>query len=158
MSQAPAKVASQASSLTALMLPLSDRQLLLPNVALAEVIAYRGVQATPGMPDWFLGQIAWRDLNLPLMSFERASGAAAAEGSGVPRVAVLNALGGRDKVKFIALLVQGIPRSFKVDGELPRADVPLAPLELDAVSLGEEVARIPDLVALEQKLADAGLI
>ena len=158
MSQAPAKVASQASSLTALMLPLSDRQLLLPNVALAEVIAYRGVQATPGMPDWFLGQIAWRDLNLPLMSFERASGAAAAEGSGVPRVAVLNALGGRDKVKFIALLVQGIPRSFKVDGELPRADVPLAPLELDAVSLGEDVARIPDLVALEQKLADAGLI
>ena len=33
-----------------------------------------------------------------------------------------------------------------------------APLELDAVNFGDAQARIPDLVALEQKLADAGLI
>ncbi len=71
---------------------------------------------------------------------------------------MLNAIGGRDHVKFIALLVQGIPRSIKIDAELARADVPLAPLELDAVNLGDVQARIPDLVALEQKLADAGLI
>ena len=70
----------------------------------------------------------------------------------------LNALGGRDKVKFIALLVQGIPRSLKVDGHLARASDPLAPLELDAVQLGEAVVKIPDLIGLEQKLADAGLI
>jgi chemosensory pili system protein ChpC len=61
-------------------------------------------------------------------------------------------------VKFIALLVQGIPRSVKVDPNLARSDVPLAPLELDAVNLGDVQARIPDLIALEQKLADAGLI
>jgi chemosensory pili system protein ChpC len=36
--------------------------------------------------------------------------------------------------------------------------VALAPLELDAVNLGDVQARIPDLVGLEQKLADAGLI
>ena len=73
-------------------------------------------------------------------------------------MAVLNALGGRDHVKFIALLVQGIPRSVKVDPSLARSDVALAPLELDAVNFGDAQARIPDLVALEQKLADAGLI
>ena len=33
-----------------------------------------------------------------------------------------------------------------------------APLELDAVQLGEAVVTIPDLIGLEQKLADAGLI
>ncbi|PTU74290.1 chemotaxis protein CheW [Pseudomonas mangrovi] len=158
MSQAPATTSNASSGLTALMLPLADRNLLLPNVALAELIPYRNVQATPGLPDWFLGQIGWRDLSLPLLSFELASGSRQASAGNMPRVAVLNALGGRPKVKFIALLVQGIPRSFKVDGELPRADVELASLELDAVSLGSDVARIPDLIALEQKLADAGLI
>ena len=61
-------------------------------------------------------------------------------------------------MKFIALLVQGIPRSLKVDSDLPRAAVPLAPLELDAVQLGDDVARIPDLIALEQMLEDAGII
>lgn len=63
-------------------------------------------------------------------------------GPGV-RVAVLNAMGGRDQVKFIALLVQGIPRSMKVDDHLQRASAELAPLELDAVQFGEAVVKIP---------------
>ena len=157
MSQA---IASQnsVSSLTGLLVPLADRTLLLPNVAVAELIPYRAPQVSEGMPEWFLGQIAWRDLRLPLLSFEAACGGQAQVASGA-RVAVINALGGRPKVKFIALLVQGIPRSMKVDGNLQRASgAALAPLELDAVQLGEAVVKIPDLIGLEQKLADAGLI
>ncbi|WP_439860101.1 chemotaxis protein CheW [Pseudomonas sp. MBLB4136] len=148
---------NSASSLTALQVPLADRTLLLPNVALAELIPYRAPQVSAGMPAWFLGQIAWRDLRLPLLSFEAASDGQVQVGSSC-RVAVINALGGRPKVKFLALLVQGIPRSIKVDGELARADEALAPLELDAVAWGEETLKIPDLIALEQRLADAGLI
>ena len=146
------------SSLTGLLVPLADRTLLLPNVAVAELIPYRAPQAVQGnAPAWFLGQVPWRDLLLPLLSFEAASGGEAETGSRT-RVVILNALGGRDHVKFIALLVQGIPRSIKVDASQARADAPLAPLELDAVNLGDVQARIPDLVGLEQKLADAGLI
>jgi chemosensory pili system protein ChpC len=156
MSQAVATT-NTANSLTCLLVPLADRTLLLPNVAVAELIPYRAPQISEGMPAWFLGQIAWRDLRLPLLSFEAASGGQALTGPGA-RVAVINALGERPKVKFIALLVQGIPRSVKVDADLLRADVPLAPLELDAVLLGEDVLKVPDLVGLEQKLADAGLI
>lgn len=156
MSQAVA-TPNSVDSLTGLLVPLADRTLLLPNVALAELIPYRAPQASAGMPAWFLGQVAWRELRLPLLSFEAASGGQAQIGPGA-RVAVINALGGRPKVKFLALLVQGIPRSLKVTADLPRADAPLAPLELDAVSIGEDVLKIPDLVGLEQLLADAGLI
>ena len=60
-------------SLTGLLLPLSDRTLLLPNVAVAELIAYRNPQVAAGVPQWYLGQVAWRDLRLPLLSFEAAS-------------------------------------------------------------------------------------
>ncbi|BAU72001.1 chemotaxis protein CheW [Metapseudomonas furukawaii] len=146
-----------ASSLTGLLLPLSDRALLVPNVALAELIPYRAPQASPGLPAWLLGQIAWRDLRLPLLSFEAAAGGEVRVGPGA-RVAVLNALGGRPHVKFIALLLQGIPRSLRLEENLPRANAPLSVLELDAVQLGTDLARIPDLMALEQMLADAGLI
>lgn len=145
------------SSLTGLVVPLADRTLLLPNVAVAELIPYRAPPAMPGLPDWFLGQVAWRDLSLPLLSFEAASGGQAVVGDGA-RIAILNALGGRPNVKFIALLVQGIPRSLRVAEDLPRADVPLAPLELAAVKVGDTVLRIPDLEGLEQLLADAELI
>jgi len=147
-----------ASSITGLLVPLADRTLLLPNVAVAELIPYRAPQAVQGnAPAWFLGQVPWRDLMLPLLSFEAASGSQVEAGSRA-RVVILNALGGRDHVKFIALLVQGIPRSIKVDASLSRSDVPLASLELDAVNLGDVQARIPDLIGLEQKLADAGLV
>lgn len=145
-------------SITGLLVPLSDRTLLLPNVAVAEMIPYRTLQAGLDTASWFLGQVAWRDLTLPLLSFEAASGGQLETGSRALQVAVLNALGGRAHVKFIALLVQGIPRSVKLDAALARSDVTLGPLELDAVNLGDIQARIPDLVALEQKLADAGLI
>lgn len=156
MSQAVA-TQNSAAGLTGLLVPLADRTLLLPNVAVAELIPYRAPQVSEGMPEWFLGQIAWRDLRLPLLSFEAACGGQAQVASGA-RVAVINALGGRPKVKFIALLVQGIPRSLKVGSDLPAADVELAPLELGAARVGEDVVRIPDLAALEQLLADAGLI
>ncbi|OHC45819.1 MAG: chemotaxis protein [Pseudomonadales bacterium RIFCSPLOWO2_02_FULL_63_210] len=156
MSQAIA-TPNTVNSLTALLVPLADRTLLLPNVAIAELIAYRAPHVTAGMPAWFLGQIGWRDLSLPLLSFEAASDGRAEVGS-TARVAIINALGGRAKVKFIALLVQGIPRSVKVGTGLLRAEVPLSPLELDAVEIGEDVLKIPDLIGLEQKLADAGLI
>ncbi|WEJ72683.1 chemotaxis protein CheW [Pseudomonas sp. PSE14] len=144
-------------SLTGLLVPLAGRNLLLPNVAVAELITYRAPHPVDGLPSWYLGQVAWRDLRLPLLSFEAASGGQAQVSAGA-RVLVLNALGGRPNVKFLALLVQGIPRSLKVGADLQRADVPLARLELDAVNLGDEQARIPDLIALEQMLADSGLI
>lgn len=74
MSQAVATRDEASEVLTALLIPLADRQLLLPNTAVAELIAYRSPITSDGMPDWFLGQIAWRDLSLPLLSFELASG------------------------------------------------------------------------------------
>ncbi|MNI99084.1 hypothetical protein D3C73_1580770 [compost metagenome] len=70
---------------------------------------------------------------------------------------VLNALGS-SRQRFIALLVQGIPRSCKLDSQLNYVDVPLAPLELAAVQVGDQVAKVPDLPALERLLEDAGLV
>ncbi|MDO8698710.1 MAG: chemotaxis protein [Pseudomonadales bacterium RIFCSPLOWO2_12_59_9] len=156
-SPTPATPIAANSTLTGLMVPLTDRTLLLPNVAVAELLPYRAPTSTPGMPAWMLGQIAWRDLRLPLLSFEAASDGQSAIGPNT-RVAVINALGGRPQVKFLALLVQGIPRSIKLESNLARANVHLAPLELDAVSIGDGVLKIPDLIGLEQLLADAGLI
>ena len=142
-------------SLTGLLLPLSDRTLLLPNVAVAELIAYRNPQVAAGVPQWYLGQVAWRDLRLPLLSFEAASSGEQQPVLGSSaRVVVINALGGRPHVKFLALLVQGIPRSVRLDANLASTAAPLAALELAAVDIGGETARIPDLAGLEEKLAE----
>lgn len=136
--------------LTTLMLPLADRSLVLPNVAVAELIDDQPRQPVLGAPDWHLGMIVWRDLQIPLVSFEAACGAHTQVAQG-PRVVVLNCLSD-GPLQFMAILIQGVPRSCKVDSQLSYVDVPLAPLELAAVQISDRVARIPDLDGLERLL------
>ena len=130
-------IAGQRSSLTGLLLPLGDRTLVLPNVAVAELIGHRVIACEPGEPAWHLGWVDWRQQRLPLIGFEAACGGQTPCGERA-RVMVLNALGDTG-LRYLALLLQGIPRSCKLDSQLNYVDVPLAGLELAAVQLGERV-------------------
>lgn len=145
------------SQLTGLLLPLADRTLILPNVAVAELIDYQSGTFDLDSPPWYLGRVNWRNRQIPLLSFESACGAKTVIGERA-RIVVLNALGGRLDLKFMALLVQGIPRSCKLDSQLSYVDVPLCGLEQAAVQVAEQVVKIPDLLALEQRLVEAGLV
>ncbi|MBD1585303.1 chemotaxis protein CheW [Pseudomonas typographi] len=149
----PERPLERRQTLTALLLPLADRQLVLPNVAVAELIEYRSGTVVPGAPSWHLGNIAWRRRELPLVCFEAACGSAPAQGER-SHIIVLNAIGG-GPLAFYAMLVQGIPRSVKVDSQLSYVDVPLARFELAAVQLAEVVAKVPDLDGLERLLQQA---
>lgn len=143
-------------ALNALLLPLLGRTLLLPSVALAELVNLLPVE--PGgaaAPAWYLGAVRWRERRVPLLSFE-----AAATGGAPPalrRIAVLHALGGHGGLDFLALALQGLPRPCKVESDLAASGEACAALELEAVTLAGESARIPDLPALERLLLDTGL-
>lgn len=147
----------RSSHLTGLLLPLADRNLILPNVAVAELIGYQSAAFDLDTPPWYLGRVTWRDQQIPLLSFESACASKIVIGERA-RIVILNALGGRPDLKFIALLVQGIPRSYKLDSQLSYVDVPLCALEQAAVQIGEQVAKVPDLLALEELLVSAGLV
>ncbi|EKT4521496.1 chemotaxis protein CheW [Pseudomonas putida] len=148
-------IAGQRSSLTGLLLPMSDRTLVLPNVAVAELIGQRAFACEAHDPAWHLGWIDWRQQRLPLIGFEAACGGETLCGDRA-RVVVLNALGDTG-LRYLALLLQDIPRSCKLDSQLNYVDVPLASLELAAVQVGEQVARVPDLAGLERMVRDANL-
>ena len=141
-------IAGQRSSLTGLLLPLGDRTLVLPNVAVAELSGQRNVVCQRGEPDW-------RQQRLPLIGFEAACGGETPCGERA-RVVVLNALGDTG-LRYLALLLQDIPRSCKLDSQLNYVDVALGRLELAAVQVGEQVARVPDLAGLERLVRDAEL-
>ena len=82
------------SQLTGLLLPLADRHLVLPNVAIAELIDFQRGEPASDAPPWYLRQVTWRDQQLPLISFEAVCGEAAVTGER-SRIVVLNALGSR---------------------------------------------------------------
>ena len=133
------------------------RDLILPNVAVAELIDYQASAFDLDTPPWYLGRVMWRERQIPLLSFESACGQKIVIGERA-RIVILNALGGLPELKFIALLVQGIPRSYKLDSQLSYVDVPLCALEQAAVQVGDQVAKVPDLLGLEKLLVEAGLV
>jgi len=140
------------------LLPLQERQLLLPNASVSEVAGYEKPPLQPDLPDWLLGMQLWRQLEVPLVFFERLVGVPAAEPGARARVAICNALGGDQQRPFIGILLSSIPRLVRVNEEV------IVPLE-DPEDLGPEVQRqviingeeawIPDILVLDRVIREA---
>jgi len=69
-------------SINGLIVPLLNDPLLLPNVAVAELVGYRLSQAANQGPEWFLGWTQWRDQPVPMVDLDalRAFGGAGRRG------------------------------------------------------------------------------
>lgn len=95
-----------------LMITLSEETIILPNTAVAEVVAFIKPEPIDGSPGWFLGRINWRDRMVPLISFgmASASGENNAERQKGDRIAILNTMNGNAAMPYIAIVSQGIPR------------------------------------------------
>ncbi|HDZ56860.1 MAG TPA: chemotaxis protein CheW [Pseudomonas xinjiangensis] len=148
-------------SLNGLIVPLAGQPLLLPNVAVAELVGYRLSQPATQGPDWFLGWATWRDQKVPLIDPERLLGQTPTLSATIqPRTLVLNALGGRPGLNFIGLRVWSIPRSRKViRGEIePAGEASLFITQPVTLAGGSEVLLIPDLLAMEKALSEAGVL
>ncbi len=147
-------------SLNGLIVPLADQALLLPNVAVAELVGFRLSREPGNAPPWFLGWTLWRDQQVPVVDPHVLLGQQPDETGRQPRTLILNAIGERPGVHFIAMRIWSIPRSRKIArGEIATAEGNL-PYVLQSVQLGDESQAlcIPDLLGIEQTLDSAGLL
>jgi chemosensory pili system protein ChpC len=110
-------------------------------------------------PDWFLGNLLWRGITIPIVSFEAANEVPSAEISKVTRIAVLNGVSGKNKLSFYGVIVQGIPRLAALEQtdiqEKAKADSVL-PCALSQTEIADQDAVIPDQVKIENMLEKAG--
>ena len=140
------------SDVPSLLLPMQGRPWLLPNLVVAEVVPLRHPDRPGHGPDWLLGWLNWRDLDLPLLSFERFNKSGQMTIGQDARIAILNTI--RGEQDFYALIVQGIPRALKVHEEdVVQEEVTTGPAEAMYVQVGGELAVIPDLDVLESAVA-----
>ena len=141
-------------TLSCVMIPMSGRQLLLPNVSIAEVVDYASTEAGDNTPQWLVGYLDWRGLQLPVISYDAANGGAlTVPGDNRGRIVVLNSIGDHHKeVPFMALVTQGIPSQARLTGEQVRKlDGEPGPADLLQVEVDGENAWIPNLEFLEKE-------
>lgn len=135
-----------------LLVPMMDKLLLLPNVTVAEIVPVSQISPSTHGPEWLLGDIEWRELSLPLISYELINGKGKPSFSSRCRIAVLNTTGVNNELGFIAILTQGLPRLARVtpDEIAENKDAETDPYDALAVSWSGEAAIIPDLERIEE--------
>jgi chemosensory pili system protein ChpC len=140
-----------------MLIPLRGEPLILPCAAVAEIVPCPGPERVDEAPEWWLGNIPWRGRTIAVVSFESACGSASVS-EPPAHVAVMNGQTGHPELAFYAVAIKSIPRLLKVDDKTLTPQDPEAsrnPLVLARVLVKGEPALIPDLPALEDKLAAA---
>lgn len=138
-----------------LTIPLHEETALLPNAAIAEVIAYKRATPIDDAPEWLLGFFEWREKKVPLISFEAVSGKNIEEAKKNSRIAVLNTLNGSVQLPYIGILSQGIPSLAIVqeEGLKDKSDAGEKRASVSAfVELGGIDVVIPNLDDIERRL------
>ncbi|MCP5163255.1 MAG: chemotaxis protein CheW [Hahellaceae bacterium] len=140
--------------LSSLYLPVIGKNLVLPNVTVAEIVDYQKPEAESGAPDWFLGNIQWRGVKLPVISYDRLNGETEAGMPTLRRLAVINTISeSHAQLPFFGVVTQGIPRQVKIESEMIKEiESETGPADLMMVSILGEDATVPNLEYIERQI------
>ncbi|MGM0571533.1 chemotaxis protein CheW [Marinobacter sp.] len=140
-------------TLHCVLIPMHNRQLLLPNVSVAEVVDHDATLSRGEDHPWLAGYLDWRGQKLPVISYEGANQQETAPPeAGRGRIVVLNTIGAdHDRLPFMAIMTRGIPSQARLDAEQLQGQetTNTGPADLMQVELEGEPAWIPNLEYLE---------
>lgn len=139
------------------LIPLNQSTLLLPNIAIAEVSRFSGVEPLPSVPPWIHGLIEWRGLTLPLLNIDALLTDRTAVIVENQRIVVLNSISSNTKISFIAIAAAGNPHLMKLveealdDGLTEEHSSPYIHAQYP---IGKKNVLVPDLNAIEEHLCE----
>ncbi len=140
----------------ALLLPVSDRYLLVPSALVAEITVVNALTPVPLSPPWLLGAMAWRSRPVALCDLGRFWGPAATMGP-KSRAVVFYPLPGRLPTEFFAVLTNAEPQSRTIEAPsvLLTDEDAVHPHLAVSLDIDERRAGIPDIASLKELFYDA---
>ena len=156
-------MAAAREEIYAVLVSLAGDTLLLPNAAVAEVVsAERIARSGAGAPPWLVGQLTYNGRQLPVVQFEALNGAARPEDTRRTRLAIVHAITERVRSGQYAIVCQGYPHLVTLNRAALRKE-PLVSTDredivLSRVGIANTSALIPNLEAIEAKLAQAEVV
>jgi chemosensory pili system protein ChpC len=149
-------MATEKQELYAVLMALTGDTLLLPNIAVAEVLTIDRLKAEDG-PEWLAGRCEYNNRTLPVIRFEVLNGGERTEPSRRTRIAVLNCISGKLPYGQYAMLCQGYPHLVTLNRAAlvaePLAQGDRAELVLTRVKIANTAAAIPNLETVELDIA-----
>lgn len=120
--------------------PLTDGYVMLPNIAIGEILTYTSPEPFKQGPPWLLGEIAWHGWQVPVINYERLlEPASVTKLTSKTRILIIKTLGESTQVNYIGLVIQGLPRLKKAS---------------EKSLVEEQVDELPDTVFSKVKIDD----
>jgi chemosensory pili system protein ChpC len=133
-----------------LWVPLREMNLLLPNVAVAEISSYRAPSTCEGMPEWLLGMVQWREQDIPVISLEAVCGMNVPSNPVFSRLMIVNSVIPDSPLEHFAIVTAGLPGLIQFGEDTADEVVDQGNDGLKCiVRIGSEQAVIPDLPYLQ---------
>ena len=112
---------AEPDQLTAYVILMQKQGIILPADTIAEIIPYEPLQRMEDTPDWFLGLLGWRGVQVPVVSFEmltieRASFSLVSVASA--SLVIVRGTNDQQSLPFYALVSQTVPVSHDVTSEM----------------------------------------
>ena len=149
-------MSSAVAELPTFVVPLQKSNVLIPNATVAEIIPYEPLQRVQGSPDWFLGFLGWRGVQVPVASFEmltveRASFSLVSVSSA--SLVVLRAIGENNDFDYCAIVAQALPRLVRLTAdELFESGEEIGRTEILKARFADEIISIPDFDYIESEI------
>ena len=144
---------SAEEKIRSLWVPLREMNLLLPNMAVAEIGSYRTPAEVPGMPEWFLGMVGWRGREIAVISLESVCGLTIPVNPVFSRLMIVNSVRPDSSVEYYGIVTAGLPGLIQFGYETAdRAEAYDKEGLHCVVQVGNELAVIPDLDGLQAML------
>ena len=120
-------MAKGTQSIKCVILTLRNNNVIVPDALVAEIISVKDIETSVNRPKWYLGDMKWRSVSVPLLSFETAAGTEVTKVNLNTQAVVLYAVakdGEVSKIPYIGLVMSGVPHvstfsreQFKIDTE-----------------------------------------
>lgn len=136
--------------LATLLFYIENAQVMLPDIAVAEIIEYRELEAIEDAPDWLLGNMAWRGLTVPVIALETLNQGDALTLQSSSKIIVLNSASDVG-FRYWAFVAKETPKLQRIahDSIVNDPDAELGEAQLMAAELYGEPIMIADLEKIE---------
>lgn len=149
----------EAEQLKVYLLTMQKLGVILPAENIAEIIPYEPLQRIEETPDWFLGLLGWRGVQLPVVSFEmltaeRASFSLVSVSSA--SLVIVRGNSDQNSLPFYALVSQTEPAPHDITPEmLFETGEAVERTEVSKIRLHNDVLSVPNLDYIEAALLNA---
>jgi len=141
----------------ALMIPIKGGNLVLPDIAIAQIMSVLQPAPIDDAPPWFLGMVTWQKQEIPLISFEATTGVTTSGQQQFSQAVVIKVLGDNESLPCYGIVISDIPHPVRIIGETisPSGDVADVAATISCnVQVDGEDAMIPDLDVLESMIKE----